>query len=164
MTSVSELKRAAMEEWAGQTASISEEPDSAAGEAAELFPPEILFPTIPFFAEEASGEGEEPKEMMKGTDYGTAVHRLLELFPYHRFPEPSACTKEELGVWIRELADSGRIPQEYVAGIRPGTLLSFLRSPLAARMAAADAAVCGDYGIIAGHRCVRTIKGTTCWS
>ena len=78
--------------------------------------------------------------MMKGTDYGTAVHRLLELFPYHRFPEPSACTKEELGVWIRELADSGRIPQEYVAGIRPGTLLSFLRSPLAARMAAAEAA------------------------
>ena len=136
MTSVSELKMAAIrEESPGET---------PAEEAHALFPPEEISPVIPFFAGEGSETAEEKDEQtaprrLRGTDYGTAVHRLLELFPYERFADPKGCTKEELDMWRRELAEQGRIPQLYAEEIPAGVLLQFLRSPLAARMAAAHA-------------------------
>ena len=67
------------------------------------------------------------------------MHRLLELFDYKRFPDPGAVTQEELNGWREELAAAGRIPQSYYKELGASGILAFLRSALAARMAAADA-------------------------
>ena len=91
----------------------------------------------------AAGEGDDalqPRQSsFTGTEYGTAVHRLLELFDYKHFPDPGAVTQEELDGWREELAAAGRIPQSYYKELGASGILAFLRSALAARMAAADA-------------------------
>ena len=73
-----------------------------------------------------------------GTQYGTAVHRLLELFDYKRFKDPALVTPQEFDKWRDELSASGRIPPEYARMPVTG-ILHFLKSPLAGRMAKADA-------------------------
>ena len=137
-TSVSELKIASMEEEAGEG-------------AYKLFPENLPVPVIASFAgksseEDARAAGEEGEEALQprqssftGTEYGTAVHRLLELFDYKHFPDPGAVTQEELDGWREELAAAGRIPQSYYKELGASGILAFLRSALAARMAAADA-------------------------
>lgn len=129
-TSVSELKMAAIEE-------ILEDSDS-------IFPEIRADTVIPSFARDQkngreSGQGRNGGRMLTGTEYGTAVHRLLELVDYRRFSDPSAVTHDQLAQWEEELMAAGRIPQEY--GIDPGTgpVLSFLHSTIAQRMARADA-------------------------
>ena len=130
-TSVSELKMASLEEEAGEG-------------AAKLFPDHFPSPTIASFAMTGPGacEGAEEKSGAEkspftGTEYGTAVHRILELFDYRRFKDPSSVTEEMLNAWREELAISGRIPRSYAEDLPARGILAFLHSPLASRMAAA---------------------------
>ena len=137
-TSVSELKIASLEEEEG------------AG-AYELFPENRPSPVIASFAvsgilpreeapqegiQGASGEASGPSGF-SGTEYGTAVHRLLELFDYRRFSAPSAVSRKELDEWREELAASGRIPASYADQLPVSGIMAFLGSGLAARMAKA---------------------------
>ena len=139
-TSVSELKLASLEEE---------------GESAyEIFPENNPAPVIPFFAMEGIAETAESdtceadseeghgspqtKSAFTGTEYGTAVHRLLELFDYGRFRNPAQVDQAAFDLWRRELADGGRIPASYADELPAGGILSFLHSELAGRMADAD--------------------------
>ena len=99
--------------------------EEAAGEPAQTSPSE----------EGGRGAGKSP---FTGTEYGTAVHRLLELFDYGRFPEPASVSEGAFCTWREELAASGRIPQTYARDLPAAGILAFLRSGLAARMAAAS--------------------------
>ena len=139
-TSVSDLKIASLE---------AEEGDSVY----EMFPENKPAPVIASFAlstgqpgqgEEYAGEPEtERKETaagkrgFTGTEYGTAVHRLLELFDYGRFGDPASVSPGAFDGWRAELAASGRIPENYVRDLPAAGILAFLRSGLASRMAAA---------------------------
>ena len=137
-TSVSELKIASLEEEEGEG-------------AYELFPENRPSPVIASFAvsgilpreeapqegiQGASGEASGPSGF-SGTEYGTAVHRLLELFDYRRFSAPSAVSRKELDEWREELAASGRIPASYADQLPVSGIMAFLGSGLAARMAKA---------------------------
>ena len=121
-TSVSELKAAHLEEEEGEG-------------ALQMFPENILSPVIPDFV---SGDTERSGEF-SGTGYGTAVHKLLELFDYRRFDEPSKVSEAEFDSWREELFMGGKIPRSYREKLGAGGILRFLKSPLAARMARADA-------------------------
>lgn len=90
-------------------------------------------------AKAGESTGRAGKSAFTGTEYGTAVHRLLELFDYRRFPEPASVSAGDFGAWREELAGSGRIPQSYAKDLPSSGILAFLRSDLAARMAAASA-------------------------
>ena len=65
------------------------------------------------------------------------MHRLLELFDYERFGDPASVSAVDLNEWRTELALSGRIPENYARDLPVAGILAFLRSGLAARMAAA---------------------------
>ena len=135
-TSVSELKKAFLEEEAGEGAH-------------DMFPETLPSPIIPSFAavekagsdlrgsesDTAEGAGRLP---FTGTQYGTAMHRLLELFDYKRFKDPALVTPQEFDKWRDELSASGKIPPEY-ARMPAAGILRFLKSALAGRMAKADA-------------------------
>ena len=139
-TSVSDLKIASLE---------AEEGDSVY----EMFPENKPAPVIASFALSAGqpGQGEEyagepeterketaaGKRGFTGTEYGTAVHRLLELFDYGRFGDPASVSPGAFDGWRAELAASGRIPENYVRDLPAAGILAFLRSGLASRMAAA---------------------------
>ena len=140
-TSVSELKKASMEEENGEGAS-------------SLFPEILPSPTIPSFAADPGSAADQTGStdadsardsgrasdnlLYSGTAYGTAVHKLLELFDYRRFPDPAAVTARDLDIWRDELFESGRIPRSYVDNLPVRGILAFLKSSLASRMAAAD--------------------------
>ena len=140
-TSVSDLKIASLE---------AEEGDSVY----EMFPENRPAPVIASFASRSAAAGQEEgysevsEEQAKkaaagrsgftGTEYGTAVHRLLELFDYGRFSDPASVSAREFDEWREELAASGRIPANYAQDLPPAGILAFLRSGLAARMAAAS--------------------------
>ena len=49
-----------------------------------------------------------------GTEYGTAVHRILELFDYGRFTHPASVSREEFDEWRAEISASAKIPPSYV--------------------------------------------------
>ena len=118
-----------------------------------MFPENKPAPVIASFALSAGqpGQGEEyagepeterketaaGKRGFTGTEYGTAVHRLLELFDYGRFGDPASVSPGAFDGWRAELAASGRIPENYVRDLPAAGILAFLRSGLASRMAAA---------------------------
>ena len=118
-TTVSELKMAAMEEE---------------GEgAAEMFEEKIARPVLPFFA------GDPAPSEPGGASYGTAVHRILELFDYERFKRPEELTLTDLKEWLYGLAMDGKIPLEYAQTLYLSGILKFTKDPLARRMALASA-------------------------
>ena len=127
-TSVSELKMA----------SLKEEGE----EVFELFPENRPSPIIASFAaagskdQEADTSGAD-RSAFSGTEYGTAVHRILELFDYGRFTDPASVTREQLDSWREELAASAKIPQSYARQLPAAGIMAFLHSSLAGRMAAA---------------------------
>ena len=140
-TSVSDLKIASLE---------AEEGDSVY----EMFPENRPAPVIASFASRSAAAGQEEaysevseeqakktaadRSRFTGTEYGTAVHRLLELFDYGRFGDPASVSAAAFDEWRGELAVSGRIPENYVRDLPSAGILAFLRSGLAARMAAAS--------------------------
>ena len=129
-TSVSELKASAAEEE---------------GEGAfPLFPDPLPSPTtasfaLPRAAAQEQAEGGEGS-VFTGAEFGTAVHKLLELFDYSRFSDPAAVSGEELDAWRRSLQDAGKIPRSYAEDLPPAGILSFLKSGIAGRMAEAHRA------------------------
>lgn len=127
-TSVSELKMASMKE--------------EGEEVFELFPENRPSPVIASFAEKGSKEAGEDasgadRSAFTGTEYGTAVHRILELFDYGKFADPASVTREQLDDWRSELAASGKIPPSYAQQLPVTGIMAFLHSGLARRMAAA---------------------------
>ncbi len=110
-TTVSELKKEAYEE--------------ALEPAAEMFAAERE-PYIPSFMKE--------EETVLGTQYGTAVHKVMELFS---FSEEYAGdgnyvnqVQEEMNHWIAQ----GRVTQQDIACVGPTKIADFLQSSLARNM------------------------------
>ena len=128
-TSVSELKMA----------SLKEEGE----EVFELFPENLPSPVIASFAAPADSKTQETaasgadRGAFTGTEYGTAVHRILELFDYGRFTDPASVTRAQLDSWRAELAASAKIPPSYAQQLPAAGIMAFLHSNLAGRMAAA---------------------------
>lgn len=128
--SVSELKMAAIH---GSHAGAGEE---EAGEGETVLFPDPPRTFIPSFAR----KGESEEEKSSGTGYGTAVHRLMELWDYKSFPDPDALTEEGILAWKKETAEAGKIRPEDASLVSSRLILDFLQSPLGRRMALADAA------------------------
>lgn len=107
-TTVSELKKAAFEEEA--------EP------AAELFMQERE-PYIPAFMKE--------EEVVLGTQYGTAVHKVMELFSFaEKYRDSDNALnqiQEEMQSWIEQ----GRVARQDIACVKPYQLARFLKTKLA---------------------------------
>lgn len=142
-TTVSELKHAA---WI--KGELPEEEDRGM----EWYPEEQSLPR-PRFAVEESLEQKETEEKeteeivetgkteerrLTGTEYGTAVHRIMECWDFNCFSDSSSLTKENIEEELDRLWQMGKIPQEYLLDVRPQIFLPFLRSPLAHRMAKAQ--------------------------
>ena len=103
-TTVSELKKAAMYRL--------EEDENEAGER-----------TVPV----VKGE-------YLGADYGTAVHRVMELMDERIFGMDGECRIEDVTGWIRALREEGKISADEFALIRPDALLPFFHTKLFRRM------------------------------
>ena len=150
-TTVSELKKAGMEE--------------AAEEAYHLFEEEEVIPYLPRFV--------RSEDKMGGAARGRAYHKVLELFPFGSWmarkdagrgglaeggPERAGSGKENAGkdrvsesaengadrkaleALLDEMREQGRLLPEYREAVSPWRLEAFLKSALAARMGRADAA------------------------
>lgn len=115
-TTVTELKKAAEGE--------REE------ESSQLFGEKENLPCVPRFMQE--------KEEIKGAARGTVMHRFLEVFDYHRFFDPSAMTAGQLEEYAEELINAGLFCKEEKEILTGAQVLTFLKSPLARRMAAAE--------------------------
>ena len=123
-TTVSELKKAGMEE--------------AAEEAYHLFEEKELVPYLPRFIRE--------EEKVSGTARGSAYHKALELFPFAEYagrlgrkaaggaPDPA-----EVKAILDRMAEEGTLLKEFREAVNPGKIAQFLESSLAARMAQAAA-------------------------
>ncbi len=108
-TTVSELKKAAME-------GMAEEP------AREMFPQEEIVPYIPVFMRE--------KEAVSGTTRGSAVHRVMELLDFTKEYGSISDINGEMEAFCKE----GRLTKEYWDAVNPDKILRFMKSPLAERM------------------------------
>ena len=150
-TTVSELKKAGMEE--------------AAEEAYHLFEEEEVIPYLPRFV--------RSEDKMGGAARGSAYHKVLELFPFGSWmarkdagrgglaeggPERDGSEKENAGkdrvsesaengadrkaleALLDEMREQGRLLPEYREAVSAWRLEAFLKSGLAARMGRADAA------------------------
>ena len=129
-TTVSELKKAGMEE--------------AAEEAYHLFEEEEVVPYLPRFV--------RSEDKMGGAARGSAYHKVLELFPFGSWMEGEKCEKEDarkkgiskdrkaLEALLDEMREQGRLLPEYREAVSAWRLEAFLKSTLAARMGRADAA------------------------
>ena len=96
-------------------------------------------------AEKESGtaevrSGDRTRIQLTGTQRGMAVHRVFELLDYQRFAGPWSVSAKEYDAWLTGLTDAGTITREEAAAGSGRVMLPFLHSPLAARMARADAA------------------------
>lgn len=118
-TTVSELKKAGMQE--------TEE------SSAQLFKEEEIIPYLPRFVR-------KEEEIVTGTMRGSAYHRLLELFPLEKKEKTMSWTAEEIRDIIAEKRESQELTEEYAVVINPHKIAAFLRSGLAQRMRQALAA------------------------
>ncbi|MCI9582885.1 MAG: helicase-exonuclease AddAB subunit AddA [Clostridium sp.] len=108
--SVSELKRAHMEEEEEET---------------------VFLPTLPaFMGEEDRAEG--------GTTRGNAYHRLMQLLPLEEIAREDISTDQALHAWIlsclRRFQEEKRITEEAASLIQPGDIVAFLKTGLGRRM------------------------------
>lgn len=124
-TTVTELKRASMEELPGET-----------GEGADtLYPAAPALPEPKFLARDAGGDG---PVRLSGAERGTAVHRGCELLDFRSMAGPGRATAKEIEAFVERQITEGRIPAEYRSVLTPGIFLPLLGSGLAVRMAAAQ--------------------------
>ena len=113
--SVSELKKESMTETM---------PDETM--AVEAYVPDFIRE-----AEDAPGAG---------TFYGTAFHRMAELWDYKiSFGREDEVTEEEISGYFDTMLKKGRIDKIQLEAVKTRELLAFLKSPVSRRMAAADA-------------------------
>lgn len=110
-TTVSELKKAAYP--------VDEE-------AKPMFEEEKEKVTVPKFM-----KGEEK---VLGTTRGTAFHKVMEVFPFERFVNCEKITEEMLTNTLKEQANCGKLPEEYVPLVSVKKVINFLNSSLAKRM------------------------------
>ncbi len=116
-TTVTELKKAAEGEW--------EE------ESHVLFAEKESLPSVPRFIQEKA-------EKTEGAARGTVIHHFLEVFDYGRFAALSDVTQTQLAEYAGELIQEGLFREEEKEILTEKSVLRFLKSPLAARMAAAE--------------------------
>ncbi|MBO5998592.1 MAG: UvrD-helicase domain-containing protein [Lachnospiraceae bacterium] len=113
-TTVSELKKAAMYRL-----------DEEGSEGAEGFK------ILPMSDQHSGQSGEH------GAEYGTSVHRLMELMDDRVFTEDAALTETGLAGWIESLLDEGKLTRSEYDLLIPGRILPFFSSDLFRRMARA---------------------------
>lgn len=118
--SVSELKKKAME--------ALYEKDSPA-DTKNMF--EEDKPTVPNFIRE------EQEEISGGSFYGTAFHRMLELWDYCAYDDP---TEDDVKAFMQNMLERGRIEQRQYEAVKPAEVLHFVKSELGERMKRAAAA------------------------
>ena len=139
-TSVSELKMAAMHK--------AYEKESLEEPAFAMYEEDVVNPYIPRFA--------ASKQEPSGSDRGSAYHRLLELVAYRELrncmeiedaeasleTEYSGNTKLKLQEYMQQCMErcitQDKITQEEVLLVNKQKILTFLQSPIAKRMIAAD--------------------------
>lgn len=112
-TTVSELKKAGMQEEL--------EP------GAELFPEPEIVPYLPRFVRET-------QEQAGGSDRGSAYHRLLELWPFEETTAVGMVRRETVEALIAQKSDTGELTAEYRPLINPWKISAFLKTDLARRM------------------------------
>lgn len=83
---------------------------------------------------------QKPGEM-KGAERGTAYHKVMELLDGTLF-QNSKLSDESVEVWMRQKAESGRLPDEYVQTVQAADVITLLESRLGQRMAAAYESKC----------------------
>ena len=81
------------------------------------------------------------EETILGTTRGTAFHKVMEVLPFERLTFVENIDKEIVQSLIKEQADSGKLPEEYVKLVRVEKIVNFLHTDLAKRMV--KAAACG---------------------
>lgn len=125
--SVSELKKRSIEE-------NSAENEDAAGEAAHVSNPFAHNESsLPSFMRESG----EPENV--GTFYGTAFHRMLELWDYSiSYGREDELTEEEVASFFAKMCDGGRIEPDQLKTVRASEILLFLKSDVAKRMGEAN--------------------------
>ena len=124
VTTVSELKQAALEARDSEPAETAHDYDYKGSYADE--------DDIPRFAR--SGEKKRPG----GAERGTAVHRILELMDYRRFRDLAAISEEEFETFKQELIRKNRITKRQAEAVTFAGMRPYFRSGIAARMAEAD--------------------------
>ncbi len=112
-TTVSELKKAGMQEEAEN--------------GAQLFAEEEVIPYVPKFIRQT-------KEQVTGTLRGSAYHRLLELFPFGKTERDGIWTKEQIVGVVEKAREEGKLSEEFAQVINPEKIRIFLQSSLAGRM------------------------------
>lgn len=135
-TTVTELKRSSM---------LGENEMYSPGEgAAEQFQKKPELPE-PRFAKEAEGTqdgagADDPnkKPILRGTERGTAIHRMCEKIDYRSWKEPRNVTAEQFQERVQELIAEGTIPSDWESVLKPSVFLPFLKSSVAGRMALAE--------------------------
>lgn len=110
-TTVSELKMAAYPHEEG---------------AKQMFEEEREKVTVPKFM--------KAEEKILGTTRGTAFHKVMEVFPFERFTADSEVTDEQIIDVLKEQANSGRLPEEYIFMISVDKIMRFMKTSLAKRM------------------------------
>ena len=83
---------------------------------------------------------QQPGEM-KGAKRGTAYHKVMELLDGTLFQD-SDLSDTTVERWMRQKAETGKLPDEYLQAVRTGDVIRLLNSPLGRRMAAAYEAKC----------------------
>ena len=110
-TTVSELKMAAFPHEEGAKPMFEEEREKV---------------TVPKFMKK--------EEKILGTTRGTAFHKVMEVFPFERFTADSEVTKEQVFEILKEQADNGKLPEEYISLVSVDKIIHFMKSSLAKRM------------------------------
>lgn len=112
-TTVSELKKAGMQE--------------EAEDSAQLFKEEEVIPYLPRFVR-------QKEEGLSGAARGSAYHRLLELFPFAQKSAAADWTASEIAEVIRKKRESKELSEEFASAVNPHEISIFLKSELAERM------------------------------
>ena len=74
-----------------------------------------------------------------GTFYGTAFHRIMELWDYPKEAGDDGVKPEEVTAFAEKMYELHRIDRQQLGAIRPGDVAHFLNSPLGKRMKNAKA-------------------------
>ncbi len=117
-TTVSELKKAGMQEEEEFTFSLYEE--------------EPIVPYLPKFIRQDEG--------VSGTDRGSAFHKVMELLDFSILTDSDNDLERAVQEQMRKMLTEGRLSQTYFDAVSIPKIVTFLESGVAKRMAAADAA------------------------